>query len=132
MGYRRVIVETSMDSFMIALSAVHFGRPGLGDRMFDNAAGHGPSHLSPPKLEILIHDFVFSDDYSHSYRPGLLLPYQFRPLFVLNIGSVHSPADDDDTTVSVSSCKPHSLYLTEVVLDARKWSHSALISWLYH
>ena len=42
MGYRRVIVETSMDSFMIALSAVHLGRPGLGDRMFDNAAGRRP------------------------------------------------------------------------------------------
>jgi len=42
MGYRGVIVETSMDYFMSAFSAVHLGRPGLGDKMFDNAAGHGP------------------------------------------------------------------------------------------
>ena len=42
MGYRRVIVETSMDSFMSAFSSVHFGQPGLGDKMFDNPGGHGP------------------------------------------------------------------------------------------
>jgi len=110
---------------MSAFSAVHLGRSGLGDKMFDNAAGHGPSRLSPPNLEILMDHSVF-------VPARTLLPYQFCPLSVLNIGSLHSPADDDDAMVSVSSFQPHSPYLTEVVPDARKWSHSALISWLYH
>jgi len=50
-------------------------------------------------------DSVFGDD-SHSYRSGLLRPHQFRPLSVLSTGSIHSPADDDDTMISVSSFKP--------------------------
>ena len=47
-------------------------------------------------------DSVFGDDYSHSYRSGLLPPHQFRLLSVLSTGSVHSPADEDDTMIGVS------------------------------
>jgi len=34
--------DLSMDSVMSDFSAVHPGRPGLGDKMFENAAYHGP------------------------------------------------------------------------------------------
>ena len=51
-------------------------------------------------------DSVFGDDFSHSYQLGLLPPHQFYLLSVLSTGSVHSPADDDDTMISVSLYKP--------------------------
>jgi len=73
----------------------------------------------------VLDDSVFGDDYSHSYRSGLLPPHQLRPLFVHSISSVHSPADDDNTMIGVSLFKPHNVYLAELILDARRWSRLA-------
>ncbi|KAF8814601.1 hypothetical protein BYT27DRAFT_7249906 [Phlegmacium glaucopus] len=44
--------ETSVDSVMSDFSGMHLGRPGLGDKMFNNAADHGPLTsitASPPE-----------------------------------------------------------------------------------
>ena len=72
-----------------------------------------------------------SEDISSISRDVCLCPRHFCPLSVLSIGSVHSPADDDDTMIGVSSFKPR-VYLTEFSLDARRRSRSAPFSWLHH
>jgi len=120
-----------MDSVMSDFSAVYLGRPGLGDKMFDNTADHGPitstftsqsqfghrNSFDPTMDEqrLSMEDSIFektgqpisiSDDYSHSHRSVLLALYQFRLLSVLSVGSLHSPADDDDTMISVSLFEP--------------------------
>jgi len=111
-----------MDSVMSDFSAVHFGRPGLGDKMFDNAADHGPLtsiSASPPESDASQRRFgrrnsfdsIMDEEQRFSmlltlYRSGPLPPHQFRPLSVLSTGSVYSLADDDVTMISVSSFKP--------------------------
>jgi serine/arginine repetitive matrix protein 2 len=50
--------EVSVESIMSDFSGTHIGRPGLGDKMFNNAADHGPLtsiSASPPDSAAMPH-----------------------------------------------------------------------------
>ena len=68
-------------------------RPSIEDSLFEKT-GHRSSISS---------DSVFGEDNSHPYQGGLLPPNQFRPLSVLSVNSVHSPMEEGDTMIPVSS-----------------------------
>ena len=46
-AWTRHCKEVSIDSVMSDFSGIHLGRPGLGDKMFNNAADHGALTSSP-------------------------------------------------------------------------------------
>ncbi|KAF8148662.1 hypothetical protein B0H34DRAFT_802878 [Crassisporium funariophilum] len=59
--------DLSTDSVMSDFSAMHLGRPGLGDKMFDNPADHGPLtsiSASPPESAVRPR---FNNDTRNSY-----------------------------------------------------------------
>ena len=68
-------------------------RPSIEDSLFEKT-GHRSSISS---------DSVFGEDNCHPYQGGLLPPNQFRPLSVLSVNSVHSPMEEGDTMIPVSS-----------------------------
>ncbi|KAL1747929.1 hypothetical protein HDZ31DRAFT_60801 [Schizophyllum fasciatum] len=138
--------EASVDSIMSDFSAMHLGRPGLGDKMFDNevaqplaaisASPDSPGDSIDEQMDSIqrrmpgdrfSYDSILDDDrrytadsilertddhssisdesifgyHGNSYRGHLLPPNQFRPLSMMSIGSIHSPAKEDDTMITM-------------------------------
>lgn len=138
--------EASVDSVMSDFSAMHLGRPGLGDKMFEtDGQPLAAISASPDSPADSIDDYMHSiqqrmpgnrysydsilddeqrhttrdslldrtDDYSsmsdesifgyhgNSYQGHLLPPNQFRPLSMISNASIHSPAKEDDTMISM-------------------------------
>jgi hypothetical protein len=61
-------------------------------------------------------DSLFGHDNGSRFQPGLLPRHQYRPLSFMSATSVHSPAQDDDTMISVSFHMPHATHsLTNMI-----------------
>jgi hypothetical protein len=111
---------------------MRLGRPGLGDKMLESGLEHGMPltaiSASPPEStkgdqwssfdsildedrmrktktghrSSVSSDSVFGYDDSRTAQGGCSLP-QYRPLSMFSVQSVHRPANEDDTLISVSS-----------------------------
>ncbi|KAL1696581.1 hypothetical protein GGG16DRAFT_85014 [Schizophyllum commune] len=138
--------EASVDSIMSDFSAMHLGRPGIGDKMFDTEVGQplaaisaspgSPGDSIDEQMDSIqrrmpgdrySYDSILDDDHRYttdsilektddhssisdesvfgyhgnSYRGHLLPPNQFRPLSMISNYSMHSPAKDDDTMITM-------------------------------
>ncbi|KXN81385.1 hypothetical protein AN958_04774 [Leucoagaricus sp. SymC.cos] len=53
------------------------------------------------RTSVISEKSFFGHDGGSHFQPGLLPPYQFRPMSLMSMASVHSPVKDDDTMISM-------------------------------
>ena len=121
--------EVSVESVMSDFSGMHLGRPGLGDKMFSNAADHGPLtsiSASPPESASKLHvgnrssfDSVIDDEQRLSQEDSLFEKTHYRS----SVSSDYSFFGDDYSIHSDGLLPPNQFFRPLSVLSTSSSFH---------